>query len=71
MIKGLDVDFSYIYIYILFSFVFGRFSNHFLVGGLLKMVGRGPARPPSHLRMSSVEAFHKDLRSFGRWGKAR
>ena len=36
-----------------FSFVFERLSNHFLVGGLLEMVGKGPAQPPNHFKISS------------------
>ena len=38
----------------LFFHCFARFSNLFLVGGLLKKVGRGPAQPPNLFKMSSA-----------------
>ena len=35
------------------SLCFEGLSNHCLVGGRLKMVGRGPAQPHNHFKMSS------------------
>ena len=38
-----------------FPFAFERLSSHFGAGGCLKIVGRGPARPSSHFKMSTAE----------------
>jgi hypothetical protein len=40
-----------------FPFVFEGLSNHVLFGGRLKIVGRSPAQPPSHFKMSSDYAI--------------
>ena len=36
------------------SLVFFCFEKLFLIGGPLKMVGRSPAQPPNHFKMSSA-----------------